>query len=362
MSDKNPLLQTLLQMVGQSNVITVHRPLVKFTGSLEAAMLLGQLLYWTPRSTRAGWIAKSDAEFGDELCLTRYSVRAGRQRLFEMGIIETDVRKFKGFPTQHYHVLLDKLNELWGSYLARLSEIEQTDCANSDVPLSEIEQTLTETTPEITKALKEEEGEKIEISQDLQGKLQRAGIYVRVFPEIVARLKSGWTEDDVKAILNWMRQTTPDPTRAAQRIVTRIREGTKAPEQYYPVDLPDETDEPPADDETPTELIFVSAADATVEQPVSEGHMTYRQAWQSALGQLQMEMPKASFETWVRPAELIHAQDGIFTIKSQTQHASDWLESRVSSTICRLLMGICNRVVQVKFIVSVETEAVNASK
>ena len=148
---KNPLAASLLQMSGQMNVITVRRPFVTFTGTLERAMLLDQLLYWTPRSVMGGWIAKTDAEFQNELCLTRYSIRAAREGLIEMGIIETDVRKFNGFPTQHYRVKVAELTKQWSEFISRLSEIEQTDCLESDNPgLSEIEQSLTETTTETT--------------------------------------------------------------------------------------------------------------------------------------------------------------------------------------------------------------------
>lgn len=148
---KNPLAASLLQMAGQSNVITVRRPFVAFTGSLERAMLLDQLLYWTPRSVMGGWVAKTDAEFQDELCLTRYSIRSARDGLVEMGIIETDVRKFNGFPTQHYRVNMAELTKQWSAFVSRLSEIEQTVCLESDNPgLSEIGQSLTETTTETT--------------------------------------------------------------------------------------------------------------------------------------------------------------------------------------------------------------------
>lgn len=143
---KNPLLQTLITMVGQSNVITIHRPLVDFLGgSLEGAMLLSQLLYWTPRSVMGGWIAKSDLELQNELCLKRYSVRAAREMLEEKGVIESKLQKFNGFPTQHYRVRLDALEAQWRAFL-RLSENEQTDCAKTDDGLSENEQSLTETT------------------------------------------------------------------------------------------------------------------------------------------------------------------------------------------------------------------------
>ncbi|HVM70537.1 MAG TPA: chromosomal replication initiator protein DnaA [Anaerolineales bacterium] len=79
--------------------------------------------------------------------------------------------------------------------------------------------------------------------------------------------------------------------------------------------------------------------------------MDAKQAWQSALGQLQMEMPKASFDTWVRDTEVASYEDGQFTISVHNAYARDWLESRLSSTVSRLLMGIMNRSVEVAFVV-----------
>jgi chromosomal replication initiator protein len=82
-----------------------------------------------------------------------------------------------------------------------------------------------------------------------------------------------------------------------------------------------------------------------------ERQMKTAQAWQAALGQLQMEMPKAAFDTWVRDAELISYEDGSFIIGVQNAYARDWLESRLSSSITRMLTGIMNRSVEVKFTV-----------
>ena len=75
------------------------------------------------------------------------------------------------------------------------------------------------------------------------------------------------------------------------------------------------------------------------------------QAWEAALGQLQMEMPKAAFDTWVREAELVSYEDGSFIIGVQNAYARDWLDSRLSSTVKRMLTGIMNRAVSVRFIV-----------
>jgi len=90
--------------------------------------------------------------------------------------------------------------------------------------------------------------------------------------------------------------------------------------------------------------------------------MKAEQAWQATLGQLQMEMPKAAFDTWVRDTELISHEDGSFIIGVHNAFARDWLESRLSSTIVRILSGLMNRIVEVKFIVWQGYEPVEATE
>jgi chromosomal replication initiator protein len=80
--------------------------------------------------------------------------------------------------------------------------------------------------------------------------------------------------------------------------------------------------------------------------------MDAERAWQTVLGQLQMEMPKASFDTWVRDTKLIVYENGVLTIGVRNAYARDWLESRLASTVRRLLVGILNASVDVKFVVS----------
>ncbi len=79
--------------------------------------------------------------------------------------------------------------------------------------------------------------------------------------------------------------------------------------------------------------------------------MNTQQAWQATLGQLQMEMSKAAFDTWVRNADLVTYGQDIFTIGVQNAYARDWLESRLSLTITRLLTGIMGKPQMVRFIV-----------
>jgi len=79
--------------------------------------------------------------------------------------------------------------------------------------------------------------------------------------------------------------------------------------------------------------------------------MNPSQAWQAAIGQLQIEMPKAAFDTWVSDAEFVSYEDGIFTISVRNSYARDWMADRLTSTIAKLLTGIMNQTVDVYFIV-----------
>jgi chromosomal replication initiator protein len=79
--------------------------------------------------------------------------------------------------------------------------------------------------------------------------------------------------------------------------------------------------------------------------------MKAEQAWQAAKGQLQMEMPRAAYDTWVRDTDFLAYEDGEFVIGVYNAYARDWLESRLTSTATRLLTGLINRSVSVRFVV-----------
>jgi chromosomal replication initiator protein len=79
--------------------------------------------------------------------------------------------------------------------------------------------------------------------------------------------------------------------------------------------------------------------------------MKGEKAWQAALGQLQLEMPKAAFDTWVANTEFISYEDGFFIIGAPNAYARDWLENRLVSTATRLLTGLMGRSVEVNFVV-----------
>lgn len=75
------------------------------------------------------------------------------------------------------------------------------------------------------------------------------------------------------------------------------------------------------------------------------------QAWQATLGQLQLDMSKASFDTWVSSAELISYDEetSCFEIGVKNAYARDWLDDRLNATITRMLTGMIGKPVTVEF-------------
>ena len=81
--------------------------------------------------------------------------------------------------------------------------------------------------------------------------------------------------------------------------------------------------------------------------------MNIEQTWNSVLDQLQIDMPHASFETWVRDTKALSYADGVLTIAARNSYARDWLESRLVDTVDQIL-GTSNA--RVNFVVAQDDE------
>jgi hypothetical protein len=204
------------------------------------------------------------------------------------------------------------------------------------------------TAPELgveVKKIQEEEGKPAPIfdfSQALTDRLEQAGVYRHNWTDVALYLRAGNSEADVLAVMAWMHDTSHgDATRAAQRFVTRIRERSKAPAKYYPLQAPEGVCEGVcvSDGAGNTADLAESGGDACA------GDDFPFPAWTSALQQLQLEMPKESFRRYVEPCRVLEwrEQDGELVILAADHDACDWLESRLTSTLQRLLAGILNR-------------------
>ncbi len=85
--------------------------------------------------------------------------------------------------------------------------------------------------------------------------------------------------------------------------------------------------------------------------------MNANDIWHATLGELQLQMTKATFDTWVRPTHAIAYRDGEMTVGVHSPYAKEWLENRLHTTIARTVTGIVGQSVQVQYIVKDKSAA-----
>jgi chromosomal replication initiator protein len=79
--------------------------------------------------------------------------------------------------------------------------------------------------------------------------------------------------------------------------------------------------------------------------------MDAKQVWRAALGELQVSLSPANYETWLRDTRLVDVDEQRFRIAVPNGFAKDWLETRYRSLISQTLARIVGYSVQVEFVV-----------
>jgi len=146
--------------------VAYHPDFAKALGSVQTALFLSQLLYWSDKG-KNGWIYKTQQEFYEETGLSRREQETARRKLKERGILE---EKYQGIPRKlYYKVNFQKLAEVMFAYYttnnnAQISHYGMADSAKQECSVSpeqygEKQHTITEITTENTSEIIEREEE-----------------------------------------------------------------------------------------------------------------------------------------------------------------------------------------------------------
>jgi chromosomal replication initiator protein len=76
-----------------------------------------------------------------------------------------------------------------------------------------------------------------------------------------------------------------------------------------------------------------------------------KEIWDIARSQLRLQLPRSTYETWVRDTSCLAYEDGAFVIGVANAYAKDWLSLRLRPLIKRALVGILGQAVDITFIV-----------
>ena len=125
--------------------IAVYPIYIKITGSVNAGLLLSQLMYWYG-AMNGRIFYKTDAEIMEETCLSESELRTVKNKLKSMSFIEI---KAKGVPAKTYYSinaekLISEIHNISSVKSTKLKTRNQQNCN------SEINETITESTTEST--------------------------------------------------------------------------------------------------------------------------------------------------------------------------------------------------------------------
>lgn len=122
MTAQQDIFNLIKQLTGQKNILTIPRAFIKFTGSVDAALLLSQIIYWSDRNPDGPWFFKSYKDWEDEIGLSKHKISRAIGILQGKGVLKTKTKKANGNPTLHYLFRADPLIQWFSPFLTNESE------------------------------------------------------------------------------------------------------------------------------------------------------------------------------------------------------------------------------------------------
>ena len=83
---------------------------------------------------------------------------------------------------------------------------------------------------------------------------------------------------------------------------------------------------------------------------------TAREVWRAVLGDLQLQLPRPTFETWLKPTEGITYDEGVFVVEAPNSFAVEWLERRIYQSLQKTLRKVTGQELELQLQVRSEGE------
>jgi chromosomal replication initiator protein len=80
--------------------------------------------------------------------------------------------------------------------------------------------------------------------------------------------------------------------------------------------------------------------------------MDLEQLWQSTLGEMEIQLSRASFATWLKNSRLIDKKDGTFYVAVANNFAKEWVENKYQKNIVGILRNFDDSVKKIEFVVN----------
>jgi chromosomal replication initiator protein len=80
--------------------------------------------------------------------------------------------------------------------------------------------------------------------------------------------------------------------------------------------------------------------------------LNLKQLWTAALGELQVGLSRAQYDTWFKDTQVVSEEDDVFLIAVPNAFAREWLESKFRAQVRATLQHLVGRTVDVRFVTS----------
>ncbi|MBI1961025.1 MAG: chromosomal replication initiator protein DnaA [Candidatus Liptonbacteria bacterium] len=85
--------------------------------------------------------------------------------------------------------------------------------------------------------------------------------------------------------------------------------------------------------------------------------MDHHTLWKTALGELELQMPGASFSTWLKESSLVDTHEGVALIALPNNFIKEWVENKYDKAVLGSIRSLDDSIKQVRFVVKMDAEA-----
>lgn len=340
-------LKGMVKRLDRDDLATVEALLVDLTGSRVAAQMLERLLLWWPKATNAGgWVYKSHDDWWAELRIKDSELTKAKGALEMAGVViqrkQAAVKSDKtptgwaAAPVRHYRLdirrFLKRLATTLGLSILKLASLMKNPfrerskivSLNGHETITTSPQTTLQTDVVAQKALQE--------AVKISGLKQAAALRLisTYGASLVGQFAPHFQSDNWKNPAGAFCQALREhwqfgPVEMTQQVVSEA--------------VPDRQDERLHDEPPP---LPPSPAEPAAASPPAE-------AWNRALRQLEAQIDRHNFDTFLRPTHFERVEQGEYIIAAPHPFARDILQERMYRDIRRVLGNVLGAPVELRF-------------
>src|SRR3989344_235355 len=90
--------------------------------------------------------------------------------------------------------------------------------------------------------------------------------------------------------------------------------------------------------------------------------MELEQLWQNALGEIELQVSKPNFMTWLKNSRLLDKQDGVVLVSLPNNFAKEWVENKYQKIILNALRNLDENTKKIQFTVHNKPVQLNQQK